>query len=305
MKISVVIPNYNGEKLLTKNLPKVIEACRTWSKRGWEIIVVDDCSKDNSVHFLKDNYPQIKIIINKKNKGFSFSCNRGFKAAKGRIVILLNSDVVPEKNFIKPLISYFDIKNTFSVSCLEKVRKNNSIEFHGRGKGVFKKGFFLHQKYSNYNSSGYSLWAVGGAAAFSKKIWLELGGYDLVFSPFYWEDVDLGFRAWLKGYKNYFEPESVVWHKHEEGAIKTSYQQSFIESINYRNQFLFYWKYFLHGKYLFWHLIWFPYHLITSLLQRRWSFLKGFVLALKSFRRLKRIKANIKAIEISEIFKPK
>ena len=305
MKFSIIIPNYNGEKLLAENLPKVIKTCEKRNKKDWEIIVVDDCSSDNSIFFLKDNYSQVKIVINKKNKGFAFSCNRGVKMARGEIVILLNSDVVPEQNFIKPLLPYFAKKDTFSVSCLEKVKQRNIISLHGRGKGILSKGFFLHQKYPEYKQAGYSLWAVGGASAFNKKIWLEIGGYDLIFSPFYWEDVDLGFCGWLKGYKTYFEPKSIVWHNHEEGTIKTYYQQSFIESINYKNQFLFYWKYFLQGKYLFWHLFWLPYHFITSLLNKKWSFFKGFILALKSFKYLKRTKPDITAIDISEIFKPK
>ncbi len=94
MKISVVIPNYNGQKLLAKNLSKVIAVCK-----NCETIVVDDASTDDSVQFLQIKFPKVKIVKHKKNKRFAVACNSGVKAAQGEIVILLNSDVVPEKDF--------------------------------------------------------------------------------------------------------------------------------------------------------------------------------------------------------------
>ena len=101
-KISVVIPNYNGKNLLKKNLPIVIKNCP-----GAEIIVVDDCSKDQSVQFLHKTFKKVRTIKLKKNYGFAIASNTGVKAAKNNLVLLLNSDVVPKNNFLNPARSHF------------------------------------------------------------------------------------------------------------------------------------------------------------------------------------------------------
>ena len=118
MNLSVVIPNYNGEELLGKNLPKVLS-----SVEDAEIIVVDDASSDGSLKVLGNFKHKIKIIKNEKNLGFSSTVNRGVKEAKGGIVILLNTDVIPEKGFLDPLLSHFKDDNVFDAQLEELQRK--------------------------------------------------------------------------------------------------------------------------------------------------------------------------------------
>src|SRR3989344_2471695 len=102
MKISIVIPNYNGRHLLEKNLPQVINA-----SPDCEIIVVDDASTDESVSFLKKNYGNIILLEKKKNSGFSSTVNLGVKKSSGDLIVLLNSDAVPDENYLKYLLPYF------------------------------------------------------------------------------------------------------------------------------------------------------------------------------------------------------
>src|SRR5687767_13648160 len=99
MKISIVIPNYNGRLLLEKNLPKVIK-----ESKDAEIIVVDDASTDDSIDFLKKNFTKIKVIKKDKNTGFSSTVNLGVQKATGELVVLLNSDAYPKKNYLNTLI---------------------------------------------------------------------------------------------------------------------------------------------------------------------------------------------------------
>ena len=103
MKVSVIIPNYNGQKLLADNLPHVLKACP-----NCEIIVVDDASTDNSVSFLNSKFPQIKIIQNKSNMRFAKTCNFGAQKAEGDILVFLNSDVRPEKDFLPHVLKHFE-----------------------------------------------------------------------------------------------------------------------------------------------------------------------------------------------------
>lgn len=220
MKFSVVIPTFNGRSLLEKNLPKIIKACS-----NCEIIVVDDASTDDSVGFLKSaicqlaERTQIKIIQHKKNLRFAAACNSGVKAAKGEIVILLNNDVVPERDFLKPLIANFKEKEVFSVGCKEiEVKDGKKIE-SGRNEAEFKRGFLIHWRAKEQNKKT-TFWTFGGSMAVNRKKYLQIGGMDTMYKPAYWEDIDLCWRARKKGWKILFEPRAVVYHQHETTNIK-------------------------------------------------------------------------------------
>ena len=95
--VSLIIPNYNGRQLLAENLPQVMAAAR-----GAEVIVVDDASTDDSVAWLKQRYPLVRLVSLKQNRRFARACNAGVKAARGEIVVLLNNDVSPQVDFLTP-----------------------------------------------------------------------------------------------------------------------------------------------------------------------------------------------------------
>src|SRR3990167_2922982 len=135
MIISIVIPNYNGRHLLEVNLPRVIK-----NAKGCEIIVVDDASNDDSVSFLKKNYKDIKLIEKKNNSGFSSTVNLGVGNAKGELVVLLNSDAYPEKNFLDNLIGYFNDPKVFAVGMLHRNIESGGTILRGRGVAEFKNG---------------------------------------------------------------------------------------------------------------------------------------------------------------------
>ena len=274
-KISVVIPNYNGSHLLNKNLTQVLKTCP-----GCEVIVVDDSSTDDSVKLIERNFRGIKLIRNKKNEGFSKSVNKGVKQSTGSLVLLLNSDVSPKQGFLQPALKHFKSlkdKNLFAVGLCDLSHENNSIIQRGKGGAKFTKGFVTH--FATRIKSGETLWVSGGSGLFNKEKFLELGGFDATFAPFYWEDIDLCFRAWKKGYKCLFGPASKVDHFHEQGIIKKRYSDFFIKSVSYKNQFLFVWKniddYFL----IMQHVLWQPYHFAKALLTLNIAFLAGFLWA--------------------------
>ena len=100
--VSIIIPNYNGEQILPRALTSVTEAVRAYAGQS-EIIIVDDASQDNSVDLISQNYPDIKLVRHEVNKGFSEAIHSGVQAAVYPIVILLNSDVYPDRHFIRAL----------------------------------------------------------------------------------------------------------------------------------------------------------------------------------------------------------
>ncbi|MDB5151144.1 MAG: glycosyltransferase, partial [Mucilaginibacter sp.] len=112
--ISVVIPNYNGTKLLTQNLPSVYTALKN-SALPYEVIISDDASTDDSVAFIKTNYPDVILISNSENSGFSVNINKGIAAAKLELVLLLNSDIKLDEHYFEPQLKYFDKPGTFGV----------------------------------------------------------------------------------------------------------------------------------------------------------------------------------------------
>ncbi len=289
MKISIVIPNYNGEELLRKNLPKVIEAAEGYKEGDAEIIIADDASIDRSVAYIKnqisnikDTYKKskinLKIFENPTNLGFSSTVNKGAKEAKGDILILLNTDVVPEKDFLEPLIAHFNDKSVFAVGCMDKSIENGKTVLRGRGIGKWKKGFLVHNR-GEINKAN-TLWVAGGSGAFRKSIWDKLSGFNELYSPFYWEDIDLSYRALKSGYKVLFEPKSIVYHEHEKGAIKSQYSPFQIKTVAYKNQFIFVWENATDLDLQFFHIVWLPYHLIKALLRRDLAFFLGFFKAL-------------------------
>ncbi len=287
MKISIVIPNYNGEGLLKKNLPKVFEAVDYYvasQNVQAEIIIVDDCSSDNSIEIVQSSKLKVKsyslklkIIKNEKNLGFSSTVNRGVREASGETVVLLNTDVVPEKGFLEPLLSHFEDERVFAVGCMDKSIEDDKIILRGRGIGKWQRGFLVHSRGEVDKTN--TLWVSGGSSAFRKSTWDKLGGFDELYSPFYWEDIDLSYRAIKSGFKVLFEPKSIVVHEHEKGAIKGAYSPFQIKTVAYRNQFIFVWKNASDLDLQFLHVFWFPYHFVKALASGEWAFILGFFLA--------------------------
>jgi len=269
MNISVVIPNYNGEEILKKNLPKVLDAVG-----DAEVIVVDDASVDGSLKALENFKSKIKVIANEKNLGFSLTVNKGVKAASGGIVILLNTDVVPEKDFVSPLLSHFEDETIFAVGCMDKSIEGGKTVLRGRGLGKWSRGFLVHSRGEVDKTD--TLWVNGGSGAFRKSLWEKLGGFNELYTPFYWEDIDLSYCALKSGYKIAFEPKSVVIHEHEKGSIKSAYSDFEVKTIAYRNQFIFVWKNITDLSLSLSHIFWFPYHIVAAILRLDWAFCIGF-----------------------------
>ncbi len=268
--VSVVIPNWKKLPLIS-HLPAVIKACP-----GAEIIVVDDASPDDTASYLKKNFPGVKVIVNQQNERFAVSCNNGFKAASGEIVVLLNSDVAPKPNFLVPLIRHFSDSKVFAVSCLEIQRHKGKPSFSGRNKCEFKRGFLIHCAAPAV--AGNNCWATGGSSAFDRKKYLKIGGMDPLYKPAYWEDIDLSWQAREKyGWKILFEPKSQVYHNHETTNVSVFGQRQ-MELMAMRNQFLFVWKN-IRGRKLLEHWLWLLYHLIFTNFRTKGIFLTALIQA--------------------------
>jgi len=280
MSLSIIIPSYNGKEILKANLPSVIDACTHWSpdKKRWEVILVDDGSTDQTDTWVKENYPAVKVVKNHKNLRFARAVNRGVAESSGDIVVLLNNDVRPQKDFLLPIMPHFEDKEIFAVGCLEKNIENGKEILGGRGTGRFARGFLVHQRAVDQNKTN-TLWVTAGSGAFRKSIWQKLGGFDPLFRPAYEEDRDLSYNALKSGYKIVFEPNSKVVHIHETSNLKT-FGRTKIKIMSFKNQLLLVWKNISSSKLFIEHLFWLPYHLIITTLKSNGLFLIGFLGAL-------------------------
>lgn len=282
MRINVIIPNYNGSHLIGKNLPSVMDSLKDYP--DCLVIIVDDGSKENDYQKLKSyvselNNKNIRLIRQNKNKGFSSAVNKGALASDAELLVILNSDVSPEENFMAPVIKDFENNdNLFGVGCLDKSEEKEGVVFRGRGIGFWKRGFVLHKKGDIDKSDTF--WISGGSSIISAKLLKSLGGYDEIYNPFYWEDIDLSYRARKAGYDIKFENKSVVIHSHSEGSIVKHYTPEKIKRIAYRNQFIFVWKNITDPLLIFSHFVFLPYHLFWAALRLDLAFFEGFLLAL-------------------------
>jgi len=120
LNVSVIITNYNGKNLLEENLPAVVSARENPSNKIIEILVVDDASTDKSVSFLKSDFPGVRVISHRQNRGFAAATNTGVRMAKGKLVCLLNNDVSPSPNFLESVFQIFEKKRALLVFLFMK-----------------------------------------------------------------------------------------------------------------------------------------------------------------------------------------
>ncbi len=265
---------------MEKHLQKVID-----NAPGAEIVVADDMSSDGSVTYLKKNFPKVVVVERNKREGFAANVNAGVAKATGDIVILLNTDVEPEKGFLKPLLSHFEHPDMFAVGCLEKSPEANGVVLRGRGLARWTKGYFIHSK-GEVDEGTTTAWVSGGSGAFRRSMWVKLGGMDVLYNPFYWEDIDLSYRARKAGWNIVFEPKSVVNHYHEEGKIKREFTPTDVKRIVYRNQFVFIWKNVSNVSILLSHIFWTPIRLVQATVSGDMLMVQGYIRAIGMLPRI-------------------
>jgi len=303
MKIDIIIPNYNGSGLLKKNLPKVINSVSKYSDLG--IIIIDDYSSKIDQEELKlfirsqksTSKVPIRLLLKKRNEGFASTVNKGAFASDAPILVFLNSDVAPEKDFLdRPLEILSARPEVFGVGCLDKSVEGETIVERGRGTGFWSNGFFQHK--AGKLNSDKTLWISGGSSVVRGELFRQAGGFDPLYNPFYWEDIDLSYRMQKLGYVVLFDKESVVVHEHELGAIKKHFASKKVQEIAYRNQFIFHWKNLTDPDLLMQHILWIPVLLLKSLVRHDSAFIVGFMRALAVLPRIISYRLKNKSIVV-------
>lgn len=244
--ISVVIPNFNGTALLPEILPALYLALQK-SQLPYDIIVSDDCSTDDSIAYLQNNWSEVKIIENKKNRGFAPTINEGIRIAVYPWVLLLNSDVKLEEEYFNCLKRYMYDENCFGVMGRIIGWEDDNIQDGGKYPSVQAFKIKTNRNYlplsDETSGNWYSMYLSGANALVNREKLLQLKGFDELFAPFYVEDFELSLRAWRMGWSCYYEHQAVCRHRISV-TIKSSRKKQFIKTIYNRN------KFFLHAIHL-------------------------------------------------------
>lgn len=257
MKLSVVILNYNVRYFLELCLKSVQAAI---SDLDAEIIVVDNNSPDDSCAMVSELFPNVKLIQNNENTGFSKANNQGVNEASGEYICILNPDTVVSEDTFAKLIQFADTKDGLGiVGCklidgkgkfLPESKRNVPVVFVALQKmlGKVKNYYAGHLE---ENDIGEADVMVGAFMFMKKEVYRKVGGFDEEYFM-YGEDIDLSYRLIKAGYKNYYYGKTTVIHYKGESTLKNrKYAQRFYHAMQ-----LFYKKHFSRNK-LFDMLVWF------------------------------------------------
>lgn len=211
MKVTIIIPNYNGKHFMEPCLKSLAEQ----TYKDFKILVVDNASSDGSIEYMQNNYPEIELISLSENYGFSKAVNVGIKHSHTPYVILLNNDTTVDKHYIEAMVKAIEKSpKIFSVSSkMIQMYHPDLIDSAGDLYTLFGWGVCRGsgRPVSNYMKSDEIFTACAGAAIYRRNVFEKIGYFDENHFA-YLEDIDVGYRARIYGYHNTYCPYALVYH---------------------------------------------------------------------------------------------
>lgn len=240
MEVTIVIPNYNGKHFMESCLASLSNQ----SYKDFKILVVDNASSDGSISYMQENYPEIEVIALQKNYGFSKAVNVGIKHSNTPFVILLNNDTTVDPYYVEEMVKAIKkSKKIFSVSSkMIQMYHPDLIDSAGDlytlvGWGICRGA---GRPVENYTEIDEIFTACAGAAIYRRSVFEKIGYFDETHFA-YLEDIDVGYRAKIYGYKNMYCPTALVYHvgsgtsgsKYNSFKVKLSARNNIY--LNYKN----------------------------------------------------------------------
>lgn len=235
--VTIVIPNING----IEHLQVCMQSISVQTYNNFRVIVVDNGSKDRSVEFLRTEYPETDLILFDHNTGFAKAVNAGIKHAIGKFnsefILLLNNDIELKENFLQAAVDTFKKIERADSLAVKMMNFYNRDIIDDTGNFLTKKGGTAYPRGNNQADKGqfdnpeYIFGACAGAAFYRSSIFENAGLFDEKFFA-YLEDIDLSFRMQLAGFKCYYLPDAVCFHKRGGSSVSTIKFQAYMNERN-------------------------------------------------------------------------
>lgn len=242
-EISIVVTNWNGAAFIEECVSTLWasgEACG----HPFELIVVDDVSSDRSPDLVAAKFPQVRLVRNEVNLGFAGASNRGGQEARGSVILMMNNDMrVPPECVARAVAPFFEPRAAgapplFAVG-LKTVDWNDGSPNHLCMDAAWRRGG-IGKVWSDPQTRCRTTFPQGGSAAYDRALFLQMGGFDPIFYPTYWDDYDLSYRACKAGWEVLYEPAAVADHLGQ-ASLKRQTSYSRREQIVERNRLWFNW----------------------------------------------------------------
>lgn len=265
---TVIIVNWNGGNVL----PSCLDALGSQTYQNLEIILVDNASTDGSVDHIEAQYPHLHLIRLSENKGFAVANNIGAQQARGEWLVLLNNDAFPEPTWLENLVRTAESYPGYAAFGSKMIRAENRHILDGIGDKYHISGLAWRDGYNHpvriAPQHPEEIFSPNAAAVlYRRDAFLKVGGFSEYFFMYH-EDVDLGFRLRLQGYRCLYVPDAIVYHM---GSASTSVKSDFAVYHGHRNLV---WSYFQNMPgYLFWKYL--PAHLLSNIIFLGYYTLRG------------------------------
>ena len=238
-KLAIVILNWNGAEMLKKYLPSVLQ----YSKDEAVVYVADNASTDNSIALLKEEFPEVKLILLEKNWGFADGYNKALEQVYAEYYLLLNSDIEVTPGWLTPMLSFMDSHEEVAA-CQPKllsIFQRDSFEYAGACGGYLDRYGYpfcrgrvfdvVEQDHGQYDEPAKVHWATGAALLVRARIYKEVGGLDARFFA-HQEEIEMCWRMRIRGYQIYCLPESKAYHVGGGTLPKSNPMKTY---LNFRN----------------------------------------------------------------------
>ncbi|MCR4680015.1 MAG: glycosyltransferase family 2 protein [Bacteroidales bacterium] len=238
-KLAVVILNWNGKRFLERFLPALVKSMPDYA----ELIVADNASSDGSVDFMRQHYPDVRIILNKRNEGFALGYNLALEQVEAQYFCLLNSDIEVTEHWIEPIIEMMDENEKIAAvqPKLLSFDRRDEFEYAGAAGGYIDKYGYpfcrgrvfskLEKDHGQYDTEADVFWASGAAMFVRSDVYRTMGGLDPDFFA-HMEEIDFCWRIKNTGYKIKVNPKSVIYHI---GGGTLPKNNSYKTYLNFRN----------------------------------------------------------------------
>jgi len=232
--VTFIVPSYNQRHFMDFCLPPLLAE----AGERHRVLVVDDASTDDTAEYLRERYPQVGMLRLARNRGFGGAVRAGIAASRTPLFALINTDVQVRPGFLKAILPHFDRADTFAV-CSRIELPNGSQMETGNVAPAFSG--IVEPYHVPPTEPGPILYAGGASSVFHRARYEALGGMETMYRPLYWEDIELGYRAWRRGWWSVFEPGASVSHKRR-AWIGQRFGDAYANESFLRNALLFTWK---------------------------------------------------------------